>query len=88
MQVLKPSVVPAGLNKYTERGIHGMLLMLGIVQQPHTPVSIHLFSDRQSPSSLGKGLIQNLTRLLLCSSFISKQTSQAINTDSVYMSLK
>lgn len=27
MQVLKPSVVPVGLNKYTEKGIHGMLIL-------------------------------------------------------------
>ena len=27
MQVLKPSVVPVGLSKYTEKGIHGMLIL-------------------------------------------------------------
>ena len=46
MQVLKPSVVPVGLNKCTDSGD----AYAGIVQRPHTPVSIHLLSDSQSPS--------------------------------------
>lgn len=47
MQALKPSVVPVGLNKYTEKG-GTQDAYAGIVQHPHTPVSIHLLSDRLS----------------------------------------
>lgn len=46
MQVLKLCIVPVGLNKCTDRSD----AYAGIVQRPHTPVSIHLFSDSQSPS--------------------------------------
>lgn len=40
MQVLKPSLVPVGLNECR------VYVYTDIEQHPHTPVSIHLLGDR------------------------------------------